>query len=73
MYRGWGERGWAWDLGMLHSGDNDSTGTMAGAWFGALYVFYGVPVNNFAVSKFCDWLREGCLWQMLKWMETFIM
>lgn len=29
--------------GMLHGGDNDSTGAIAGAWFGALYGFKGVP------------------------------
>ena len=25
--------------GILHGGDNDTTGTIAGAWFGALYGF----------------------------------
>ena len=25
--------------GVLHGGDNDSTGTIAGAWFGAMYGF----------------------------------
>ena len=34
--------------GMLHGGDNDSTGTIAGAWFGALYGFEGVPKINYA-------------------------
>jgi len=33
---------------MLHGGDNDSTGVMAGAWYGALYGFKGVPPKNFA-------------------------
>ena len=32
---------------MLHGGDNDSTGTIAGAWFGALYGFKGVPKINY--------------------------
>lgn len=32
--------------GILHSGDNDSTGVMIGAWFGALYGFQGVPDNH---------------------------
>jgi len=28
---------------MLHGGDSDSTGTIAAAWFGALYGLKGVP------------------------------
>ena len=28
---------------MLHGGDNDSTGTIAGAWYGAMYGYQGVP------------------------------
>lgn len=31
---------------ILHGGDNDSTGTIAGAWFGAFYGFKGVPKNH---------------------------
>lgn len=27
---------------MLHGGDNDSTGAIAGAWFGAYYGYKGV-------------------------------
>jgi ADP-ribosylarginine hydrolase len=33
--------------GILHGGDNDSTGTIAGAWFGALYGFKGVPEGHY--------------------------
>jgi ADP-ribosylarginine hydrolase len=33
--------------GILHGGDNDSTGTIGGAWFGALYGFKGVPKNHY--------------------------
>lgn len=33
--------------GILHGGDNDSTGTIAGAWFGALYGFKGVPERHY--------------------------
>ena len=33
---------------MLHGGDNDSTGCIAGSWFGALYGFDTVPKNNYA-------------------------
>jgi ADP-ribosylarginine hydrolase len=31
---------------MLHGGDSDSTGTIAAAWFGALYGFKGVPPEH---------------------------
>jgi ADP-ribosylarginine hydrolase len=33
--------------GMLHGGDNDTTGVIAGACFGALYGFAGVPKCHF--------------------------
>lgn len=33
--------------GILHGGDNDSTGTIGGAWFGALYGFQSVPKCHF--------------------------
>eukprot|EP01080_Neovahlkampfia_damariscottae_P003864 gene3864-7024_t len=33
--------------GAFHYGDSDSTGTIAGAWFGALYGFKGVYYNNY--------------------------
>lgn len=32
---------------MLHGGDNDSTGTIAGAWYGALYGFDNVYELNY--------------------------
>jgi len=35
---------------VLHGGDNDSTGAIACAWFGALYGFHGVPQCNYKVS-----------------------
>lgn len=35
---------------MLHGGDSDSTGTIAGAWFGAAYGFNYIP------SKHLDFL-----------------
>lgn len=31
---------------MLHAGDSDSTGTIAGAWFGAFYGLDNVPSNQ---------------------------
>lgn len=34
--------------GVLHGGDNDSTGTIGGAWFGALYGFNSVPKNHYS-------------------------
>lgn len=34
---------------VLHGGDNDSTGAIACAWFGALYGFTGVPRCNYEV------------------------
>lgn len=33
--------------GILHGGDNDSTGAIGGAWFGALHGFKGVPQKNY--------------------------
>lgn len=37
---------------MLHGGDNDSTGCIAGSWFGALYGFKEVPEKNYKVFFF---------------------
>ena len=37
--------------GVLHAGDNDSTGSIAGAFYGALYGFNGVSPNNYEVSS----------------------
>lgn len=34
---------------MLHGGDNDSTGCIAGAWYGALYGLDAVPPKNYNV------------------------
>lgn len=36
--------------GMLHGGDSDSTGTIVGAWYGALYGFEDVYEKNIAQS-----------------------
>jgi ADP-ribosylarginine hydrolase len=35
---------------MLHGGDNDSTGSIAGSFYGALYGFDGVNSNNYKVK-----------------------
>ena len=32
---------------MLHGGDTPATGALAGAWYGALYGFAGVPPNHY--------------------------
>jgi ADP-ribosylarginine hydrolase len=37
---------------MLHGGDNDSTGCLAGAFYGALYGFEGVCSNNYATIEY---------------------
>lgn len=42
---------------VLHRGDNDSTGSIAGAWYGALHGFEGVPAKHVAGIEYrgrCD-------------------
>ncbi|CAF0913289.1 unnamed protein product [Brachionus calyciflorus] len=39
---------------MLHGGDNDSTGCLAGAWYGALYGFKNVPKINYQSLEYKD-------------------
>ena len=49
---------------MLHGGDNDSTGAIAGAWWGAIYGLRDVPRCNYANLEFHDLLiqlAEGLL------------
>ena len=36
----------------LHGGDSDSTGCIAGSWFGAIYGFKNVHENNYEVCFF---------------------
>ena len=36
--------------GMLHGGDSDSTGTIAAAWYGALYGLDHVPKDHYKVN-----------------------
>jgi ADP-ribosylarginine hydrolase len=36
---------------MLHGGDNDTTGCIAGSFYGILYGFQGVPENNYQVIR----------------------
>ena len=37
---------------MLHGGDSDSTGILAGSWYGALNGFQGVPENHYKNVEF---------------------
>ena len=39
--------------GILHGGDNDTTGTIAGAWFGAYYGWKGVPKIHYKHLEDC--------------------
>lgn len=45
--------------GMLHSGDNDSTGVIAGSCFGAMYGFKGVPECNYKHVEYHDRLAQA--------------
>ena len=45
--------------GILHSGDNDSTGVMAGCWFGARFGFLGVPDNHYKKLEYRDRLKKA--------------
>ena len=45
--------------GMLHGGDNDSTGVIAGACFGAMYGFQGVPKCNYEHVEYHDKLSKA--------------
>lgn len=44
--------------GMLHSGDNDSTGIIAGSAWGAMYGFKGVPKCNYEGLEYRDRLSN---------------
>ncbi|XP_013411174.1 protein ADP-ribosylarginine hydrolase isoform X2 [Lingula anatina] len=43
---------------MLHGGDNDSTGVIAGACYGAMYGFQGVPENHYKKLEYRDRLEK---------------
>ena len=43
---------------MLHMGDSDTTGTIAGAWFGALYGYEDIPKNNYKHLEFRDEIMD---------------
>ena len=45
--------------GMLHGGDSDSTGVIAGACFGALYGYEGVPKCNYKKVEYFDRLKKA--------------
>eukprot|EP00112_Aurelia_sp_Birch-Aquarium-sp1_P000685 Seg1065.2 transcript_id=Seg1065.2/GoldUCD/mRNA.D3Y31 product="Protein ADP-ribosylarginine hydrolase" protein_id=Seg1065.2/GoldUCD/D3Y31 len=44
---------------MLHGGDNDSTGVIAGACFGAMYGFEGVPKCNYEHVEYHEKLSKA--------------
>ncbi len=46
------------NVGILHGGDNDSTGAIGGAWYGAVYGFNGVPSNHYQDLEYLDRLKE---------------
>ncbi|XP_041480040.1 protein ADP-ribosylarginine hydrolase-like [Lytechinus variegatus] len=53
---------WSWEklclAGMLHGGDNDSTGVMAGCWWGAICGMDQVPECNFKNLEYRSQLEE---------------
>jgi len=44
--------------GSLHGGDSDSTGTMVGAWYGAMYGMEGVPKCNWEGLEYRERLTK---------------
>lgn len=45
------------DHAVFHAGDSDSTGSIATAWYGALYGFQGVPAQNYKRLEYRDRLE----------------
>ena len=43
---------------VLHGGDNDSTGTIAAAWFGAMYGFKEIPEVNYTELENVEYIFE---------------
>jgi ADP-ribosylglycohydrolase len=43
---------------VLHGGDSDSTGTIVGAWYGALYGSKDVSENNTKHSEGREYIEE---------------
>ena len=63
--------------GMLHSGDNDSTGVISGFCFGAMYGFSGVPACNYEDVEYKGRLVDSGkkLFEMAKsdgYLEKFV-
>jgi len=44
--------------GIIHGGDNDSTGAIGGAWFGAIYGMKGVPQNHYIELEYLNELES---------------
>lgn len=42
----------------FHGGDNDSTGAIAGCWWGAMYGFQGVSANNYKHIEYRNRLEK---------------
>jgi len=46
--------------GILHGGDNDSTGTIGGCWFGALYGLKNIPETHMKdLEKYKELVQMG--------------
>lgn len=61
--------------GILHAGDNDSTGAIGGAWFGAFYGFDGVYEKNYREVEDNGKLRiigEQIYQAVCNWLKTMI-
>ena len=43
---------------MFHGGDSDSTGVIAGAWWGVLYGMDGVPVKNYEKLEYKERVKK---------------
>lgn len=56
--------------GILHGGDNDSTGTIGGAWFGAFYGLKGVPKCH--INELEDHKKLSILGEKLYYMSVGI-
>lgn len=44
--------------GMLHGGDSDSTGTIVGAWYGAIYAMQDVFEPNYEHSEDREYIEQ---------------
>lgn len=63
------------EFGALHAGDNDSTGAIAGAWFGAQYGFAGIPENHTDMIEFREQLTElgAEMGKFIEWISLLVL